>query len=161
MAAKMSFHIDAPVEKVFDYFKDPRNQVDAPPFSDMEVHDAKMTKEGVGTYYSWSVKMAGIPVKGFEVFTDFVPNKHITERSSNPMVGTWEYTFEPEGPGTKLTMEHRQESLWALPPLRNLVDYATPMMSRRFMEAIKAELEEPAVPGQRKPAKPRKPAASR
>jgi len=73
MAAKMSYYIDAPVESVFDFFKDPSNQVDSPPFSDMKVHDAKMTKEGVGTHYSWSVKMAGVPVKGFEIFTDFCP----------------------------------------------------------------------------------------
>lgn len=164
MAVKMSYYIDAPVESVFDFFKDPSNQVDSPPFSDMEVHDAKMTKEGVGTYYSWSVKMFGIPVEGFEVVTDFEPNKHMTEKSSNAMVGTWEYTFEPEGSGTRLTMEHRQRSLWALPPLRNLMDYAMPRLSRSFMAAVKAELEsETTVPRQRKPAatKPRKPAASR
>ena len=164
MAATMSFYIDAPVESVFDFFKDPSNQVDAPPFSDMEVHDAKMTKEGVGTHYSWSVKMLGIPVEGFEVVTDFVPNQQITEKSSNAMVGTWEYTFEPEGPGTKVTMEHRQRWLWAVPPLRNLMDYAVPRLSRSFIEAVKAKIEaEPAVPSQRKPAatKPRKPAARR
>ncbi len=164
MTAKISCYIDAPVETVFDFFKDPSNQVDYPPFSDMEVHDLKMTKEGVGTYYSWSVKMFGIPIEGFEVFTDFVPNKHITEKSSNAMVGNWEYTFEPEGSGTKVTLEHRQRSLWALPPLKNLMDFAMPRMSRSFIEAVKAELEaEPSVPSQRKPAasKPRKRAGSR
>lgn len=164
MAAKMSYYIDAPVESVFDFFKDPSNQVDSPPFSDMKVHDAKMTKEGVGTHYSWSVKMLGIPVNGFEVVTDFEPNKHITEKSSNAMVGTWDYSFEPEGSGTKVTMEHRQRSLWAVPPLRNLTDFVTPRLSRSFIEAVKAALEaEPTVPSQRKPAatKPRKPAASR
>ena len=162
MAAKMSYHIDAPVESVFGFFKDPSNQVDSAPFSAMKVYDAKETKEGVGSFYSWSVKMLGIPIEGFEVFTDVVPNKHITEKSSNAMVGTWDYTFEPEGSGTKLTMEHRQRSFWALPPLRNLSDYVTPRLTRSFIEAVKADLEaEPTVPGQRKPAatKPRKPAA--
>ena len=164
MAAKMSYYIDAPVESVFDFFKDPNNQVDSPPFNQMEVHDVTMTKEGVGSFYSWSVKMLGIPVEGFEVITDFVPNKHLTEKSSNAMVGTWDYTFEPEGSGTKLTMEHRQRSLWSVPPLRNLTDYVTPRLSRSFMEAVKGELEGgTAVPRQRKPAasKRRKPAASR
>ena len=164
MAAKMSFYIDAPVESVFDFFKDPNNQIESPPFSDMKVQDAKMTKEGVGTHYSWSIKMFGIPVNGFEVITDFEPNKHITEKSSNAMVGTWDYRFEPEGSGTKVTMEHRQRSLWAVPPLRNLTDFVTPRLSRSFIKAVKAELEAtPTVPSQRKPAatKPRKPAASR
>ena len=164
MAAKISCYIDAPVETVFDFFKDPSNQVDYPPFSDMEVHDLKVSKEGVGTYYSWSVKMFGIPLTGFEVFTDFVPNKHITEKSSNAMVGTWDYTFEPEGSGTKVTMEQHRRSVWALPPFKNLMDFAMPRMSRSFIEAVKAELEtETKVPRQRKPAasKPRKRAASR
>lgn len=164
MSAKMSYHIDAPVESVFDYFKDPTNQVDAPPFNEMKVHDVKMTKEGVGSFYSWSVKMFGIPVKGFDVITDFVPNKHMTEQSSNAMVGTWDYTFEPEGSGTKLTMEHHQRSFWALPPLRNLVDYALPRLSKSFVEAVKGELEGgTAGSSQRKPAasKPRKRPASR
>lgn len=162
MTAKMSYHIDAPVESVFDFFKDPSNQVDSAPFSAMKVHDAKETKEGVGSFYSWSVKMLGIPVEGFEVFTDFVPNKRITEKSSNAMVGTWEYTFEPEGSGTKLTLEHRQRSFWAVPPLRNLADYVTPRLTGSFIKAVKADLEGgTTVPKQRKqaPAKPRKPAA--
>src|SRR5512139_2825291 len=141
MAGKISYYIDAPVETVFDFFKDPSNQVEYPPFSDMEVHDLKMTKEGVGTFYSWSVKMFGVPVNGFEVFTDFVPGKHITERCSNAMVGTWGYTFEPEGSGTKVTMEHSQRSLWALPPLKNLMDFAMSRLSGSFVEAVKAELE--------------------
>ncbi|HEU4513246.1 MAG TPA: SRPBCC family protein [Nocardioidaceae bacterium] len=164
MAAKMSYYIDAPVESVFDFFMDPNNQVDTPVFGDMKVHEVKMTKEGVGSYYGWSVKMFGIPITGFEVVTDFVPNKRITEKSSNAMVGTWEYTFEPEGSGTKVTMEHRQRSFWAVPPLRNLMDYAVPRLSRSYIKAAKAELEtKAAVPSQRKPAstKPRKPAASR
>jgi len=164
MAMKVSYHVDAPVETVFDFFKDPNSQVDFRPFSSMEVRDATMTKEGVGTHYSWGVKMFGIPVTGFEVYTDFVPNERITEKSSNAMVGTWDYTFEPEGSGTKVTMEHHGRSLWAVPPLRNLMDYAMPRVSRSFMEAVKAKLEaETTVPSQRKPAasRPRKPAAKR
>jgi hypothetical protein len=159
MAATMSYHIDAPVESVFDYFKDPNNQVDSAPFSAMKVHDVKMTKDGVGSFYSWSVKMLGIPLEGFEVITDFEPNKHITEQSSNAMVGTWEYTFEPEGSGTKVTMEHRQRSLWAVPPLRNLMDFALPRLSSSYVKAVKAELE--AGPTRKPAATKTRKAASR
>lgn len=119
---------------------------------------------GVGSFYSWGVKMFGIPVEGFEVITDFVPNKHMTEKSSNAMVGTWDYTFEPEGSGTRVTMEHRQRSLWSVPPLRNLMDYAMPRLSRSYVEAVKGELEGgSSLPRQRKPAasKPRKEAGGR
>ena len=101
-----------------------------------------MTEEGTGTYMSWRTKIAGIPVEGFDVVTDFVPNKHITEKSSNAMVGTWDYTFEPEGSGTKLTMEHHSRSVWALPPLKNLMDYTTTRLNRStFIPRLKARLE--------------------
>ena len=161
MAMKVSYYIDAPVESVFDFFKDPTSDTG---LSRMEVLDSKMTKEGVGTFLSWRLKVAGIPWEGMEVITDLVPNKHITEKSSSAVVGTWDYTFEPEGSGTRLTMEHRPRSLWALPLLSNAVDYVTTRMSRAYMERAKAALAtKPAVPGQRKPTetKARKPAAHR
>lgn len=153
MAARMSYYIEAPVKTVFDFMKDPKSQVDATPFSAMEVLDANMTEEGVGTYMTWRVKFAGIPLEGFDVITELVPNKRILEKSSAAMVGTWEYTFAPEGSGTRLTMEHRQRSLWALPPLRFLMDFLVPRLNAAYIEAVKAELEPGAeVPGQRKPA---------
>ena len=164
MAAKLSYYIEAPVESVFDFMKDPGKTADIGPFT-LEVPEVKMTKEGIGTYMSWRTKIAGVvPVEGFDVFTDVVSNKRIVEKSSNAMVGTWEYTFEPEGSGTKLTMEHRPRSLWGVPPLKQLVDYGTVRMSRLYADELKSRIEaEAALPSQRKPtaSKPRKRAASR
>ena len=160
MAMKVSYHIDAPVESVFDFFKDPTSDTS---FSRMEVLESKMTKEGVGTYLSWRVRIAGVPWEGLEVITDLVPNQRITEKSSSAVVGTWEYLFEPEGSGTRVTMEHRPRSLWALPLVSNVVDYGTTRMSRAYIARVKAALAtKPAVPGQRKPTatRPRKRAAS-
>jgi uncharacterized protein YndB with AHSA1/START domain len=164
MVAKMNFYIDAPVEKVFDFFKDPTSQIESPPFGSMKVHDVTMTKEGVGTHYSWTVKMAGLPLKGFAVYTEFVPNERIVEKDSSALVGEWEYTFMPEGSGTRVTMEHRQRSLWAFPLLSTAVDYGVRRLNRLFIEEVKAKLEVgPTVPGQRKPAasKSRKTAVGR
>lgn len=160
MTMKVSYHIDAPVEAVFDFFKDPASDSG---FPRMEVLDSKPTKEGVGTYMSWRMKIAGIGWEGFEVITDLEPNTHITEKSSSAMVGTWDYFFEPEGSGTKLTMEHRPRSVWALPLLGNLVDYGTTRMSHLYIDRVKAQLEKPARPARRKPTatKPRKSAATK
>jgi carbon monoxide dehydrogenase subunit G len=163
MSAKMSYYIDAPVEAVFDFLKDPTNQVDYQPFGDLSVGDVTMTEDGVGSFYSWKVKMAGFPISGFDVYTEVEPNKHLREMSSNAMVGTWDYRVEPEGKGTRLTMEHHQRSLWALPPLRNLTDYTTRRLTRAFVDSVTKQLAAGAtVPSQRKPsaAKPRKTAAS-
>jgi hypothetical protein len=162
MVMKVSYHIDAPVKTVFDYFKDPASDTGL----GTEVLEAKMTEEGVGTYLNWRVKVAGIPVyEGFEVITDLVPNKHITEKSSRAMVGTWDYAFEPEGAGTKLTMVHRPRSFWALPPMSNLVDVATTRLSKAYIGRVRAALEGKAgtagtatVPRQQKrTVKPRRP----
>jgi polyketide cyclase/dehydrase/lipid transport protein len=137
---KRSIHIEAPVEKVFDFVKDPRNVPEgaAVPF---EIKDVKMTQEGVGTYYSWVIRIAGLPVEGFDVYTEFIPNQRITDRSSFPMTRDFVTSFEPEGSGMKLTMETGHGSFWRFPPFRQLVDLGQGMLSERFMSALKAQME--------------------
>ena len=137
---KRSIHIEAPVETVFSAFKDPAKLWDLMPIH-TQLDDVKVTEDGVGTYESWHGKIAGLPVRGFEVLTDVVPNRHITSRSSNAMVGKWVYDFEPEGSGTKLTMEHHPESFWRIRPLRNLWDMAGERMTDSFMARVKDTLE--------------------
>lgn len=137
---KRTIHIEAPVARVFDSFIDPAKFQDIYPM-DTRVDDVKLTKEGVGTYMSWHAKIAGLPVRGFDVVTDVIPNKHMTSRSSNPLVGTWDYDFEAEGSGTKLTMEHHPGSFWGIPPLRNLVELAVGRMSDSFMPRARDALE--------------------
>lgn len=138
----MTMHIDAPVEKVFRAFKDPLALADIA-VMDTEMFDVKETRQGTGTFYSWRIRIAGIPVEGFDVLTDVVPNKHITEKSSNAFVGTWEFDFESEGKGTKVTMEHRSRSFWGLPPFSYLIDLASARMSASFMPKVKERLESP------------------
>lgn len=137
---KRSIHIEAPVKTVFDSFFDPKT------FELMEfttkLDDMKVTKERDGTYLSWHMQIAGRPVvRGFDVYTDVVPGKHITDRSSNAMVGTWEMDFEPEGSGTRLTMEHHWQSFWRVPPLRNLMDLGSARLTDSFMGRLKDTLE--------------------
>ncbi len=146
-AMKHSIHIEAPVEKVFDfvfdYYKD---RAKAQALADLmgmktRIDDVKATKEGVGSFASWHMQFAGLPVRGFTVVTDVVPPKHLTERSSSAMSGTWDSDFEPEGSGTKLTMEHHPESFWRIPPLHNLMDLATARMNDAFMRRLKDIIE--------------------
>lgn len=75
------------------------------------------------------------------MLTEVVPNKHITARSSNPMVGTWDYDFDREGSGTKVTLEHHSESIWRIPPPRNLMDLATERATAVFMARVKDAIE--------------------
>lgn len=159
MVAKQSFYIDAPVETVFDYFKDPNQQRDAVLF---DLQDVKVTKDGVGTHYTWGFKVAGVRFEGLEVLTEVVPNKHITERSSMALAGLWEYDFEPEGTGTRLTMTVHPQSFWRLPPLDRLMGLAFPRVSKAVMPRFIKAIEETAKRTPKAvPSKPRKTAASR
>jgi hypothetical protein len=157
MVMQVSYHVEAPVEKVFDYFMDPESGAG----QGMEVLEAGRTKEGVGTFLRWRVKVGRVPVlQGMEVVTEMVANEHITEQSSSAVVGTWEYAFEPDGIGTKITLTHSPRGLWALPGLSALVDLATTRLSAAYASTVKADLEaEATVPAQRKPARARKTAA--
>lgn len=159
MVAKQSFHVDAPVETVFDYFKDPNQQRDAVLF---DLHDVKVTKDGVGTHYSWDFKVAGLRYEGLEVLTEVVPNKHITERSSMALAGLWEYDFKPEGTGTRVTMTVHPQSFWRFPPLDRLMGFAFPRVSKAVMPRFIKAIEETATRKPKvAPSRPRKTAASR
>jgi hypothetical protein len=136
----MTMHIDAPVEKVFPFFKDPMALADIT-LVDTEYFDVKETRQGTGTFYSWRTKLAGIPLEGFDVYTDVVANKHITDKSSSALVGTWDYSFEPEENGTKVTIEHHSRSIWRLAPLAYLMDQVRARMMASFIPQVKERIE--------------------
>ncbi len=136
---KRSIHIEAPVEKVFDFVKDPRNMAEGA--VGPKVKDVKLTDDGVGTYYSWVFRVVGLPIEGFDVYTEVIPNQRITERSSFPMTRDFIYSFEPEGSGTKLTVETGHGSFWRFPPFRQLVDLGQSMLGERFLSGLKAQME--------------------
>lgn len=132
-------HIEAPVEKVFEFFVDPRASADL--FEPMEIRELTLTEQGIGTYTSYHTRLAGIPFDAFSVLTEVVPNKHITEKSSSALVGTWSYDFEPEGHGTRLTMEHHSRSLLGRPPLSYLNDLVVSRMNEPFVKKVRERLE--------------------
>ena len=144
MPATYTIHIEAPVDKVFDFWKDPGKQMSVMP-TGSTMTEVKKTEEGVGTYYSWSMRLFGLPVTGFDVFTEFVPNQRITDRSSFDLAGTWTATFEPEGSGTRFTLQRHPESVWVLRPLDRLMDLFRASMTRPTLEKVKAELERPTA----------------
>jgi hypothetical protein len=141
MAYRASFHIDATVSTVFDFFRDPDNFSQVEP-GQIEFKDVVLTEEGVGTHYTWATKIAGIPFEGFDVYTEYIPNERITDRSSSALEGTWTYTFAPDGSGTRLTVENRGRSIWSLPPLRQLLDLVAAKTHRPRFERLKAVLEQ-------------------
>ena len=95
MSVVQGIHVEAPVEKVFDFWKDPRKQWTLAPDKRITLTEVNVTDEGVGMYYNWRAHIAGITVEGFDVFTEFVLNQRITDKSSRAFDGTWTFTFEP------------------------------------------------------------------
>ena len=141
MTYHQSFHIDAPVTKVFDFFSDPSNWARQGP-QGVQFRDVRLTQEGLGTHYRWVAKIAGLSLEGFNVFTEFIPNLRITDRSSSSLEGTWTYTFEPDGSGTKLTVDNQVGSFWRLPLLERLLDRMTAKTHEPLFARLKALLEE-------------------
>lgn len=137
MTIRQSVHIEAPVEEVFDFFKDPKNLGDL--MEGFVLRDVKVTKEGVGTTYAWIMKMGVLALEGFDVYTEVVPNRKITDRSSR--FGTWTYSFEPDGSGMKLTTEVQLSSLWRIPPLEKLLARSMAKRSESFWPRVKARVE--------------------
>lgn len=141
MTYQASFHIEAPVDKVFDFFKDPSHWRTLEP-GGVKFSNVRLTEEGVGTHYLWSAKIAGMSIEGFNVFTDYVPNRRITDRSSSSLEGTWTYSFEPDGSGTSVTVTNRTQSLWRVPGIEGLLDRVTARTHGPRFARVKAMLEQ-------------------
>ena len=139
MTSKHGTHIEPPVEKVFNFFKDPKNWQRLPHAD--QLTEVTVTQEGVGTCYRVILPIPGIRVKALGVFTEFVPNRRITDRSSLSFVGTVTFCFEPEGSGMKLTMESHPRSFWRVPPLKELAGWIMVKRHKRYMSALKAMME--------------------
>src|SRR5215213_4296033 len=114
-------HIEPPVEKVLNFFKDHTHWHELPRAE--QLAQVKVTDEGVGSYYRVMLPIPGVRVEASGVFTEFIPNQRITDRSSLSLAGTLTFSFEPEGSGMKLTMESRPRSFWRIPPLKQLADW--------------------------------------
>lgn len=101
---KRSIHIDAPVERVFDYVKDPQKYFDAWFESTSKITDIKIAEEGVGTTYEWTTSVLHFfHINGVMTRQEYVPNQRFVDRSSTGPV--WTYTFEPDQTGTTLSIE--------------------------------------------------------
>ena len=104
---KRSVHIDAPVETVFDYVKDPhhfylamvpekdRDQV--PPLSDVT-----LTPDGDVSTYTWKDSRFVFHIKGVMTREECIPNERIVDHSSTGPV--WTYALEPDPTGTTLSL---------------------------------------------------------
>jgi uncharacterized membrane protein len=97
-----NIEINAPVEKVFSYIDDPRNDTEW--ITNMiEVND--VTGAGVGKHFNWVWNMAGLKFKGESTYTEDVPNKRITFTSKGGIDAKWDFKFESKKNATILDLD--------------------------------------------------------
>jgi len=96
-------HIDAPVEKVFEFMDDPHRLVEVWP-SLMEVRNLQAAPGG-GYNYEWSYKMAGVKLDGTSEVVAFQRDKHAEAVTKAGAESHWYWDYaEADGGGTDLTV---------------------------------------------------------
>jgi uncharacterized membrane protein len=97
-----NIEIKAPVEKVFSYIEDPKNDTEW--ITNMiEVSD--VTGSGAGKHFNWVWNMSGIKFKGESTYTEDIPNKRIVMKSKGGIDATWDYKFESKKDVTILDLD--------------------------------------------------------
>ena len=108
-----SIEIRAPIEKVFSFFSDPKNQEKM--FPDTKVEDVSKQAVGVGTRYRFSTVISGRKVKPhWHELTEFEVNHRFVdcgvkgggERLKKEQTT---YVFETKDGGTKVTIAYLVE----------------------------------------------------
>jgi uncharacterized membrane protein len=97
-----SIDIKAPVNKVFSYIEDPRNE---PEWMQGMIEVKDINGTGRGSHYKWTWKMAGIRLNGEAQRLEDIPNKKIVDKSKGAIESTWTYNFEPHGEMTHLDLD--------------------------------------------------------
>lgn len=95
--------INAPVEKVFAYASEPTNLPEIWP-SMVEVKDVQPSPAG-GFNFGWVYKMAGMRFEGASETTEFILNQRAVTKSIKGIQSTFNWTYQPDAGGTKLTLE--------------------------------------------------------
>jgi uncharacterized membrane protein len=94
-------HVNAPVERVFAYLRDPMSNLDWLPGM---IEVTKISGEGVGARFRWTYKMAGIALEGESIAKEFVPNERFVTESKSGIVSTWIWSFTPKDRVTQIDL---------------------------------------------------------
>ena len=151
LAFSWTVTINAPVEQVFSYMRDPENmfKFGSP---DVEIADIKVTPEGAGTIVRTVFPLPGLKHLGvtgnvISETIEFVPNRRIVVKSTPSMgrmvkfEGTWRWTFEPENGGTKLIVEFAELANWPVYVFDRLTEKQQSREMDVWLADVKATLE--------------------
>lgn len=135
---KDSIFINAPVERVFEYHTDPKNNPEYWPSFEV-VKDVEELPTG-GTKYTWVYKMAGVKFEGTSKTTEFIPNQRYSYESKGGIESTFVFEYTPEGEGTRLSVE--VEYTVPVPVLGKLAETIIVKMNEREGKTSLANLKD-------------------
>jgi hypothetical protein len=135
-----SVHIDAPLAEVFACVRDPSNFDRLMP--DVTFSDVVLTPDGVGTTYRFETRVAGLPIRGRGEYTEFTSDRHIHDETTVASEGSFDWTFEAEGDGVRVTITHSPGRYWGLPIIGRLLAANYDQMDRGVLVRLKSMLED-------------------
>ena len=129
--------INASAEKIFDYWTEPSNLPEFWP-SVVEVKDRQRLPNG-GNYFRWVYKMAGMRFEGTSEDIEYVANQRTVTKNKGGIESTIRMTFQPEGDGTKVSLE--VEYTVPIPLLGKLAEAAVVKLNQNELELVLANLK--------------------
>jgi len=142
-----SIYIEAPVEKVFDYYKDPAHWEEiAPAWLHTEYTNITRKPQVKGTTFDTYGKVPGLPpMRGSAEFVDAEPNRRLVLRGDTGFgMETTTFLFEPAGSGMVLTVLDEREKLAAerVPLVGRIAEWVVDQLGVQWMHVLKAKMED-------------------
>ena len=140
---RRTVHVNAPVDAVFDYLKNPANMWTA--FPKCKTSDVHLTPDGVGSSDHFSVRYWGVAIEtGTHEVVEAVPDQKLAVRTHPYGAGNgplWTWTFRPEDGGTRLDLDMADEGPKAVLVINRLFEKTMDETYTRWLNAIKANVE--------------------
>ena len=134
---KKQIHINAPVEKVFEFATEPENLPEIWP-SMIKAENIELSPTG-GQDYDWEYKMAGLPFHGHTTTLEFVPNEHVVVENTEgiPSKFVWDYHVDKKGTQVDLEVEYTVP----VPVLGKLAEKVVRKINENEAEIVLANLK--------------------
>ena len=125
-------HIDAPVEKVFEFLTTPENLPEIWP-SMIKAENIEPSPKG-GNDFDWEYKMAGMPFQGHSEVVEYVVSLNV---SGIPSKFIWDYRQENGGMHLDLQAEYEVP----MPVLGKLAEKVVRKINENEIDALLANLK--------------------
>ena len=134
---KKQIHINAPVEKVFEFAVEPENLPEIWP--SLIAVDNIRGDNTEGYNWDWEYKMAGMNFRGHSETLQFVPNELVVSENKEGIPSTFIWTYSAKDGGTMLDVT--VEYTVPVPVLGKLAEKIVVKMNENEMDTLLANLK--------------------